>query len=251
MKNAYGFSILLFALASCSSYKQSLMFKTDETTVIKQTAETLNRTYVLVSFDEVSIEVFTKNGERLIDPDKVLMMTGPNGQRIAQDQNEEEERFLIDERGIAMFPMVGEQTIAGLTIREAELLLQKGFSKFYEDVFVKLKCDTRRVVVLGVPGGLVLPLPFESVSVVEVVAMSKGFITEGKAQSIRVLRGDDVYLIDLSTVEGYRKGNMTVLPGDIIYMEPVIRPFVEALGDYGQLVSISISLLTLLLVVAQ
>jgi len=44
---------------------------------------------------------------------------------------------------------------------------------------------------------------------------------------------------------------MTVLPGDIIYMEPVIRPFVEALGDYGQLVSISISLLTLLLVVAQ
>ena len=227
------------------------MFKTDETTAIKQAAETVNRTYVLTIFDEVSIDVFTKNGERLIDPDKVLMMTGPNGQQITQNESEEEEGFLIDENGVAEFPMVGEQKIAGLTIREAELLLQKEFSKFYEDVFVKLRCDTRRVVVLGVPGGLVLPLTFESVSVVEVIAMSKGFTTEGKAQAIRVLRGDDVYLIDLSTVEGYRKGNMAVLPGDIIYMEPVIRPFVEALGDYGQLVSISISLLTLLLVVAQ
>ena len=251
MKNAYGFIVLLFAFASCASYKQSLMFKTDETTAIKQAAETVNRTYVLTTFDEVSIDVFTKNGERLIDPDKVLMMTGPNGQRITQNESEEEERFLIDENGVTKFPMVGEQKIAGLTIREAELLLQKEFSKFYEDVFVKLRCDTRRVVVLGVPGGLVLPLTFENVSVVEVIAMSKGFTTEGKAQAIRVLRGDDVYLIDLSTVEGYRKGNMAVLPGDIIYMEPVIRPFVEALGDYGQLVSISISLLTLLLVVAQ
>lgn len=251
MKNAYGFIVLLFAFASCASYKQSLMFKTDETTTLKQKAETLDRTYVLANFDGVSIEVFTKNGERLVDPDKVLMMTGPNGQRIAQDEDDEEEVYVIDENGVAKLPMVGEQKIAGLTLREAELFLQKEFSKYYENVFVTLKCTTRRVIVLGVPGGMVLPLTYEHVSVVEVVAMSKGFMTEGKAQAIRLVRGDDVYVIDLSTVEGYRKGNMTVLPGDIIYMEPVIRPFVEALGDYGQLVSISISLLTLLLVVAQ
>lgn len=227
------------------------MFKADETTSLKQAAETVDKSYVLNKFDQVSIEVFTKNGERLIDPDRVLMMNGPNGQRITQTETDEKKKFLIDEGGIARFPMVGDQQIAALTIREAELFLQKEYSKFYEDVFVKLTCESRRVVVLGVPGGLVLPLGFENVSVVEVLAMSKGFMVEGKAQSIRLLRGDDVYLIDLSTIEGYRRGNMTVMPGDIVYIEPVIRPFVEVLGDYGQLVSISISLLTLLLVVAQ
>lgn len=250
MKNVSGLFLLLLFLAGCASYRQSIMFKTDETSAIKQAAETVDRGYILTTFDEVSIDVFTKDGERLIDPDKVLQMNGPNGQRIADD-DEEEERYLIDEKGEVKFPMVGLQKIEGLTIREAELFLQKEFSKFYEDVFVKLTCSSRRVVVLGVPGGLVLPLTYEKVSLAEVVAMSKGFVGEGKAQSIKLLRGDDVYVVDFSTVEGYRKGNMTVLPGDIVYMEPVVRPLAEALGDYGQLLSISISLLTLILVVAQ
>lgn len=226
------------------------MFKTDETTAIKEAAETVDRGYVLTAFDEVSIDVFTKDGERLIDPDQVLRMSGPNGQRIVEEE-EEEEKYLIDEKGEARFPMVGVQKIEGLTIREAELFLQKAYAKFYEDVFVKLTCDSRRVVVLGVPGGLVLPLTYEKISLAEVVAMSKGFTVEGKAQSIRLLRGEDVYVVDFSTVEGYRKGNMTVLPGDIIYMEPVVRPLAKALGDYGQILSVSISLLTLILVVAQ
>jgi polysaccharide export outer membrane protein len=147
--------------------------------------------------------------------------------------------------------MVGVQKIGGLTIRETELFLQKAYAKFYEDVFVKLTCESRRVVVLGVPGGLVLPLTYEKISLAEVVAMSKGFVVEGKAQSIRLLRGEEVYVVDFSTVEGYRKGNMTVLPGDIIYMEPVVRPLAKALGDYGQILSVSISLLTLILVVAK
>jgi polysaccharide export outer membrane protein len=225
------------------------MFKTDETTAIKEAAETVDRGYVLTAFDEVSIDVFTKDGERLIDPDQVLRMSGPNGQQIAEE--EEEEKYLIDEKGEARFPMVGVQKIGGLTIRETELFLQKAYAKFYEDVFVKLTCESRRVVVLGVPGGLVLPLTYEKISLAEVVAMSKGFVVEGKAQSIRLLRGEEVFVVDFSTVEGYRKGNMTVLPGDIIYMEPVVRPLAKALGDYGQILSVSISLLTLILVVAK
>lgn len=226
------------------------MFKTDETTAIKEAAEAVDKGYVLTAFDEVSIDVFTKDGERLIDPDQVLRMSGPNGQRIVEDK-EEEEKYLIDEKGEARFPMVGAQKIEGLTIREAELFLQKAYAKFYEDVFVKITCESRRVIVLGVPGGLVLPLTYEKISLAEVVAMSKGFTVEGKAQSIRLLRGEDVYVVDFSTVDGYRKGNMTVLPGDIIYMEPVVRPLAKALGDYGQILSVSISLLTLILVVAQ
>lgn len=251
LKNIASLFILFLTVTGCASYKQSIMFKTGETTGIKQMAESVDKSYVLVNFDVVSIDVFTKDGERLIDPDKVLEMSGPNGQRIPQDDKGEEARFLIDEVGIVRLPMVGEQKIGGLTLRQAELFLQKEYARFYENVFVKLTCESRRVVVLGVPGGLVLPLVHENMSLVEVLAMSKGFEKEGKAQSIRLLRGNDVYEIDFSTVEGFRQGNMIVMPGDIVYLEPVVRPFAAALGDYGQLLSVSISLLTLVLVVAQ
>lgn len=251
MKNLSGLFILLLFFTGCASYKQSIMFKTNETTEIKKAAETVDRGYTLAAFDEVSIDVFTKDGERLIDPDKVLQMSGPNGQRVTQDDNGEEEKYLIDENGTARLPMVGEQKLGGLTLREAELFLQKQFNKFYENVFVKLTCHSRRVVVLGVPGGLVLPLTYEKISLAEVLAMSKGFEKEGKAQSIRLFRGNDVYEIDFSTVEGYKQGNMLIMPGDVVYMEPVVRPFAAALGDYGQLISVSISLLTLILVVAK
>lgn len=251
MKNTAGLFILFLTVTGCASYKQSIMFKTGETSTIKQIAGSVDKGYVLVSFDAVSIDVFTKDGERLIDPDKILEMSGPNGQRIPQDDKNEEEKFLIDKAGIVRLPMIGEQKIVGLTLREAELFLQKEYNKFYENVFVRLSCESRRVVVLGVPGGLVLPLSYENTTLAEILAMSKGFEKEGKAQSIRLLRGDDVYEIDFSTIEGYRHGNMIVLPGDIVYLEPVVRPFAAALGDYGQLLSVSISLLTLVLVVAQ
>lgn len=251
MKNIASLFILILTVAGCASYKQSIMFKTDDTTVIKQMAESVDKAYVLANFDIISIDVYTKDGERLIDPDKVLEMSGPNGQRIPQDDKNEEEKFLIDKAGNIRLPMVGEQKIVGLTLREAELFLQREYNKFYENVFVKLSCESRRVIVLGVPGGLVLPLSYENTTLAEILAMSKGFEKEGKAQSIRLLRGEDVYEIDFSTIEGYRHGNMTVLPGDIVYLEPVIRPFAAALGDYGQLISVSISLLTLILVVAQ
>jgi polysaccharide export outer membrane protein len=225
------------------------MFKTSESSTLKQAAEQLNQAYVLSNFDVISLKVFTKNGERIIDPDDLLLRqrdgvgATPQGTGLLKN-----EKFEIDQQGIAKLPMLNEVKLAGLTLREAELLLQKEFTKYYENAFVTLECSSQRVVVLGSTGGLVVPLTFNNTSVLEVLALSKAFTIEAKAQNIRLLRGDDVYVLDFSTIEGYRQNNMTVLPGDIVYVEPVRRPFVEGLRDYGQLVAITTSIVAILLV---
>lgn len=239
--------LLFFATVGCSSYRQSIMFNVSETTSIKQAAAGVQQAYVLAVFDQVSLKVFTKNGERIIDPDNLLMRSNAGVQQQSQ-LTEKNEVFQIDQAGIAKLPMLGETKIAGLTLREAELLLQKEFAKFYENVFVTLRCESHRVVVLGAGGGQVVPLPYENVSVAEVLAISKAFMVDAKAQQIRLLRGNDVFVLDFSTVEGYANSRMAVLPGDIVYVEPVRRPFVEGLRDYGQLVSITTSLLAIILV---
>ncbi len=86
---------------------------------------------------------------------------------------------------------------------------------------------------------------------VEVLALAKGVSNEGKAQNIRVLRQDKVFLVDLSTYEGYLKGNLVVEPGDVVYVEPIRRPFAESIRDYGILVSLATSVTTLVLVILQ
>lgn len=222
------------------------MFKTSESTAIQQQAARTLASYPLAPLDVVTLKVFTKNGERIIDPDDILMMQNGNAQ-IPVGLNLKAEPFTINEVGIAKLPMLGDTKLAGLTLREAELLLQKQFAQFYENVFVTIQCISRRVTVLGAPGGLVLPLTFENISVVELLALSKGLPVDGKVQNIRLLRGNEVYLIDLSTVEGFQKTNITVLPGDIVYIEPVRRPLLEATRDYGQIFSIAFSFAVLLL----
>jgi len=56
-----------------------------------------------------------------------------------------------------------------------------------------------------------------------VIASAGGLPAQAKAYRIRVLRGDlnnpTVFDIDLSTVEGMKKANLTMMGNDVIYIE--------------------------------
>ena len=107
----------------------------------------------------------------------------------------------------------------------------------------------KRVIVLGATGGQVVPLHNQNVTVAEVLALTKGLPNESKSSNIRIVRKDQIFQIDLSTIQGFLAGNMIVEHGDIIYVEPVIRPFAEGLKDYAGLASLLISTLSLLIVI--
>ncbi|RZK29654.1 MAG: hypothetical protein EOO63_08590 [Hymenobacter sp.] len=63
----------------------------------------------------------------------------------------------------------------------------------------------------------------------------------GRVDNIRIIRGDlknpQVQFIDLSTLEGMRRGNLQVEPNDIIYVQPVRRPFQETLTEIAPVFS--------------
>lgn len=229
--------------ASCG-YKQNIMFKVPEGAVIKQQAEEVQRNYIIQANDYLKLAVYTNKGERIIDPDLELLKQMPVQNGVLKP----DPSYLVDVNGVAKFPMLGELTVQGLTIRQAEELIQKEYTRFYTDPFVTLQYTNKRVILLGAPGGAVLPLVNENVTLVEVLALGKGIDNLGKAHNIRVLRGEEFYLVDLSTIDGYRKGNMIMQHGDIVYVEPVRRPVSEAVRDYGPLLSLGISISTLVIV---
>lgn len=211
---------------------------------MKQQAEAAEKNYIIQKNDYLQLDVYTNKGERIIDPDLELTQGIGN-----QNMNSTPiETYLVDIKGVVKFPMIGEIRLEGLGIRQAEEILQKSYSAFYQDAYVILRYINKRVIVLGATEGQVIPLANENMHLVEVLALAKGLNNYAKAQNIRVLRGDDVFVADLSTIEGYLKNNIAMEPGDIVYVEPVRRPVSEGLRDYGIIFSIMTSLTTLVIV---
>ena len=245
------FLILVVFLSSCKAYKQDIMFKFDDDfteenlTLVK---DELESNYILKPNDVVQLDVFTNKGERLIDPNFELSLGGQGMQIQQVQQLRDRFQYVIQADSLINFPLVGASNIVGLTLYEAELQLADYFEEFYDDVFVKLRIGNRRVFLLGAPGGAVVPLPNENTSLVEVLALAGGLEFGAQAQNIRLIRGKDVFLVDLSTISGMQRSNINVEPGDIIYVEPWRRPWLETLRDISPAVSVITSVITLIVV---
>jgi polysaccharide export outer membrane protein len=223
------------------------MFKSTETEAAekaKKDASETEKNFQITKNDRVYLDVYSNGGERLIDPNPELRNVNPN---MTRQQTNVENRpiYLIDINGIIKLPMVNEVKVEGLTLRQAEEILQKEYAKFFKDPYVKLSFVNKRVIVLGAVGGQVIPLENENVTVAEVLALAEGLDNTAKAQNMRLIRGEKVYEIDFSTIEGFKNGNMLIESGDIVYVEPVRKPISEALRDYAGVFSIMISLVTL------
>lgn len=245
MKKVLLASIVAVA-CSCSSYKQNIMFKTPEgfqSSEISREAITAIQDYLIQKNDLLTIEVFSNKGESIIDPNPELTSTGtiPKGEK-------EKVNYLVTTNGSVKLPLINEIKVEGLTLRDAEVTVQTEYAKYFKDPYVVMEFNNKRAILLGATGGQVIPLVNQNMRITEILALGKGLDNNAKAHNIRLLRGDDVFLIDLSRVEGYRSGNMFIQPGDIIYVEPVRRPFSEALRENGSLLSIMVSLASLVVI---
>lgn len=240
--------LLITVLSSCKAYKQDIMFKLDKNFTEEDLAvatQAVESNYILKPNDALLLDVFTNNGERLIDPN-LEFVTNPGQQ---QQQFKDNFQYIIQHDGTVAFPMIGDMNLNGMTMFEAERAIAEKFDRVYKGSFVKLRITNRRVFVLGAPGGRVVPLSNENMNLIEVLAAAEGLDLGAKAQNIKLIRGKSVYRVNLSTISGMMESNMSVEPGDVIYVEPWRRPWLETLRDISPALSIVTSVLTLIVVV--
>ena len=232
--------IVVAVMCSCS-YRNNVMFSHDKEFVASQmTAEAraLETNYTIQPNDLLSVKVYTKNGEMIIDPEHELSKDINNNSR----SNRPDPEYLVRLDGSIYLPMIGDVNLQGLTIHEANLMLVKLYSEYFVDPYVITKYTNKRVTVLGAPGGQIIPLTNENITVAEVIAMSGGLEQRGNSSKMTLIRGKDVYLIDFSSVEGYYKTNQIVKAGDILYIEPINR----FIADNASTVAVVLSTITTL-----
>lgn len=242
----YGLAaVQVMIMASCASYKQNVMFRAPEGYSYQPNPTTTSISgFTILPDDQLSIEVFTNNGERIIDPNPELSTN-------VQNPGEKKEFiYPVDEHGVVKLPMIGNIELGGMNLQKAEEAVQQAYQKFYKEPFVIIKFNNKRVILLGALGGQVIPLTNQHTRLTEVLALGKGLDVNAKAQNIRVIRGNEVFKVDLSTIEGFQAGNLMMESGDIVYVEPIRRPFSEALRENSSILGLLVSLASLVVVIS-
>lgn len=202
--------------------RPNLMLQTKKDYSYDKISDSLSRTdYRIAENDMIQYRVFANDGFLLID-----LANKMNTNILYRTDLE----ILVESDGAAKMPMVGYVKLAGLTLREAEKLLEEKYAEFYVKPFVTLKVINKRVIVFPGNNGVakVLPLSNNNTTILEALALSGGITEDGKAYKVKLIRNyrtskPQVFLMDLSKIEGLSAGNTIVLANDIIYVEPRYR----------------------------
>ncbi|MFN8145416.1 MAG: polysaccharide biosynthesis/export family protein [Bacteroidia bacterium] len=219
------FILLLGFLFSCRSLAPNRMFQTPNGyEYAKDTgAVNPNTTYLIQSNDKLELHIYSNDGFRLVDITQNTMTTTNIYENFS---------YVVDDSGNVKFPIIGNLNIKGLTVKEAQSLLESKYTKFYNDPFVILRVTNRHVLVfLGDNGhGVLVNLQNDNTSLFEALALAGGLTENSKAYKIKIVRGDlhnpKIYLADIYSLQGLRNSELRILSNDIIY--------IEAAPDYKQ-----------------
>lgn len=240
MKRIILLLLVLGVFSSCRVFNPSQMLRTGSHYKFSDIpANNTNEEYKIATNDEISFKLFTNDGEKIIDP------TGENTAANSASQAANIS-YLVEFDGKVKLPVIGRVQISGMTLREAEKMLEEKYTLYFNKPFVQLKVTNNRVIIF--PGGqggsaTVLTLLNSNTTLLEAIALAGG-ITDGKAHRVKLIRGaaqnPQIYLIDLSSIEGYKQGNIILQANDIIYIDSrdrVAQRILEGITPYLTLVT--------------
>lgn len=236
------FLAFLILVSSCKTYTSNVILKTDSQDLNWSAAyEKTLVAYSLRPGDKFQFTLYTNLGEAIIDPSGKLVSASASGSASSSTSSSTNTAvagkpvYEVSEAGTCFFPVIGKFTVSGLKISELDSLLSAKYEELYNEVYVVSKVTNKRIVVLGSQGGKIIPFENSNLNLLEVIATYGGLDDKAKGYNIRVLRGDlknpEVQVINLKTIGDMKSSIVRLQPDDIVYIEPVRKPFSEGLRD--------------------
>lgn len=243
---------LLFGICvivSSCAVNSNLMWKQEKGFVVNSDSIPLSpeQDYRLSVDDKITFNLTTNDGSILID-----QMSGLNENRIQPPRTIEYVIRKENSEGIVDLPKIGKVNIKGMTVAECEDTLEFLYSKEYQNPFIQVQVTNQRVIVFPGNGSdaKVIPLVNTNTTLMEAIAQAGGITDRGKANTVKLMRrsGDkrQVYVMDLSVIEGLKYADMIVQANDYIYVEPTRELGKEFVKDVVPVVSILSSLVLLI-----
>lgn len=231
----FGFALLL---SGCGWLNPNIMLKTSKDFKYSNFSDSINnKEYRISPNDLIEFNLYSNEGFKLVD------LTSLNNTNTGY-RFENNLQYLIQIDGNCKLPILGITKMSGLTIKAAELMLEEKFAAYYNKPFVIVRVHNKRVIVFPGSAGdaKVIPLTNNNTTLIETIALAGGIADDGKAKKIKLIRNtnekSEVYLIDLSKIEGIKLANMVVQANDIIYIEPRKKISSKVVQEIAPIISI-------------
>ena len=237
--------IVLF-LYSCGWINPSIMLKTGKEYKYSQNPDSSKASnYKISPNDILEFSMYSNDGFKLVD------LTSLNSANVGY-RFETDIQYLVESDGTVKLPVLGRMKLIGYTIREAESLLEEKYASFYVRPYVIMSVSNKRVIVFPGSAGdaKVIPLQNNNTTLIEAIALAGGIADDGKAKMVKLIRQNndkhDIFLIDLSKIEGIKQGSMVLQANDIIYVEPRKKYASRFIQEVAPIVSILTSIFVLI-----
>jgi polysaccharide biosynthesis/export protein len=239
MRKLLFFIGITLLISGCGWLNPNIMLKTDKNyTYSKFSDSSYNaKEYRIAINDLIEFSLYSNEGFKLVD----LTSLNSSNTNYRFDNSLQ---YLIETDGFCKLPILGKTKLVGLTVKETELLLEEKYSAFYIKPYVLVKVLNKRVIVFPGSAGdaRVIPLVNNNTTLIEAIALAGGIADDGKARQVKLIRDNkgthEVYLIDLSKIEGIREASMVVQSNDIIYIEPRRRISSKVIQEIAPILSI-------------
>lgn len=247
------FMLALLVLASCSYKGKNILFKTPKKIKTKEVV------YVH-SPDGQTTGKYDNYRHRIKPGDRILINFLNNydiGSAAAQSatstanmQGNAERGYLVNYDSTITLPLIGRTNIVGLTRLEAAKRLEQEYGKYVINPIIEVNIANLAVTVLGEvrsPGKILLDK--ENTTLVDVIALSGGIADVGRKNKIKIIRGNEIIMVDLRNIEALKSNAIKIQDGDIVYVQPYgFKAQTEALTSLQSttFVVLTISQLTIL-----
>jgi len=217
--------LLLATLSSCN-INSSVMFRTSKDFTYSSDFPGAPTEYRISPNDILSMNMFTNDGAKYLDISAGVKSSLIQEEKAYVTEMSSKTLYNVELSGNVRFPGIGLVNLKGLTITEAEKLLEDKYSKYYINPFVLIKVTNKRVLVFPGSGGSgqVINFQNDNITLLEAIAMAGGIQSTGKSKIVKLIRNENnstkVFKIDLSGIGGAAAGNIILQANDVIYVEP-------------------------------
>lgn len=216
---------------------RDIMFKTPRGYEFDTVSDTLDTQFKIRPNDVLTFRMFSNDGFKMID------LINEN-QTSLMTSNRVQFNYPVLPDGTAKLPVIGTVPVGGLTVREAELLLEERYAQYYQKPFVLLAVSNRRVVVFPGGGGdaMVVGLDNTNTTLLEVLAKAGGIAKRGDAHRVKLFRREGatrkVMQFDLSGINNLKYADVVMQADDVVYVQPNAELAREILQEVTPLITL-------------
>lgn len=240
MRKLLYLSGLLLFFSSCGWLNPSIMLRTGRGYPYSKTPDSTKAVdYRISPNDILDFNIYSNDGFKIVD------LTSLNNTSNAAFRMQNGLEYLVESDGNVKLPVLGRIKLSGYTIREAETFLEEKYASYYIRPFVVMSVENKRVIIFPGSAGdaKVLTLRNNNTTLIEALALAGGISDNGKAKMVKLIRQNndkqDIYLIDLSKIEGIKQGSIVLQSNDIIYIEPRKRYASRLLQEIAPIISLA------------